>query len=181
MLRTPQVLSWDAGDPAGGKVLGETRLEKELERAECTEPGSGIIQMPAGHPAQEQHRPGALPSGAAGAGPRPSALRLPGDGNWKVKAEPIGTGFRSPAARASPPRHGKSLSSGSGCGKARPGSPEHVSRAIARPEVAVTGAAGLAPTRRDAGAFFTPGGMARGTRVFFRKVVRAVLRKVVYG
>ncbi|XP_057611557.1 LOW QUALITY PROTEIN: RNA-binding protein 43 [Chionomys nivalis] len=49
----------------------------------------------------------------------PFRARSPGLRNWKAKAEPARARFRLPAACASSPHHGKSLSLGSRCREAR--------------------------------------------------------------
>lgn len=54
--------------------------------------------------------------------------------------------------------------------------PKHEFRAVARPEVAIAGAAGLAPTGGDTGAFVTPLMNRQGLAGFVRKVVWAGLR-----
>lgn len=98
VLGIPQVLGWRGGDgmdPAGGKALQETGLEKAWERPEYQERGPGITQsrpeklrFPQSTGLRSRVDAGAQPSPAAGARPRPSALGLPGYGNWKPKAEP---------------------------------------------------------------------------------------------
>lgn len=138
--------------------------ETQLERAKCTEhestrASSGEAQIPAEHPAREPHQrrepyPAghptqwgtALPSSvskAAGIGKRKrnllAALLRPCAAGASVSSVPWQVAFPGVAVQEGEPRV-----------------PEHMSFAIARPKVAVAGAAGLAPTLGDEGAFRTP-------------------------
>lgn len=98
VLGISQVMGWRGGDrvdSAGGKALQETRLEKTWESPAYKERGPGITQscpekprFPWSTRLRSRVDAGAQPSQAAGARPRPSALGLPGYGNWKPKAEP---------------------------------------------------------------------------------------------
>ncbi|XP_036041078.1 RNA-binding protein 43 [Onychomys torridus] len=73
------------GTPQAGKRWGETRLDIALERAECTDHDPRIIQIPAGHPAQEQHRPGSSPQ--LGGRRRTPPFRAPSPGRRELESE----------------------------------------------------------------------------------------------
>ncbi|XP_040601268.1 LOW QUALITY PROTEIN: RNA-binding protein 43 [Mesocricetus auratus] len=117
--------NWVVNGDRGGKpcrrdgAAGD-RLEKVLGRRPESARTVRKPTFPRG--TQEQRRRGSPTWRGGGRRTRPFRARSPERRELKAKVEPARLQFRLPVARASPPRHGKSLSLGSRCREARRGS-----------------------------------------------------------